>query len=98
MNSNLANRIYDILVQEADAMESQRDNFIRHHTGKENCYEWRFCGSLGFGGKFRSERMTVDCYPEDSTKEREKIITRTNDRLNEVAGQGQLCLHGKVVE
>jgi len=44
--------------------------FIVEFTSKEPCTEWRFQGSLGFGGKFRYPRMSVDCYPEDETPAR----------------------------
>jgi hypothetical protein len=49
--------------------------------------EYRFCGSLGFGGKFHCERdiWRVSCYPEDSTLERRAagtISTWTAPRPN----------------
>lgn len=43
--------------------------------------EWRFCGHLGFGGKFRFPGFWVDCYPEDISPEREKVIQEANSRL-----------------
>lgn len=46
-----ANRIYDILVREAGASnrEFHRINFT---TALVSFTEHRFCGALGFGGKF----------------------------------------------
>lgn len=77
-----ANAVYDILVREAKAPdESWRQSFVIEFTGERPTNEWRFCGSLGFGGKFRFPRMTVDCYPEDETPERRATIERTNEAL-----------------
>jgi hypothetical protein len=47
--------------------------------------EWRFQGSLGFGGKFfrDSNGYRVSCYPEDKTPERNAAISRANSRLQE---------------
>ena len=46
--SNLANRIYDVLVAEAGASEYFRQDFLYHF----GTHEFRFGGDLGFGGKF----------------------------------------------
>lgn len=83
-----ARQVYDVLVECAGAPESSwRDSFELEFTGERPTNEWRFCGDLGFGGKFRFPRMTVDCYPEDETPSRLEIIKRTNARLAElVAG------------
>ncbi len=50
------------------------------------CHEYRFIGSLGFGGKFRNNGNHdgiphVDCYSEDLTPEREAMIEAANKRL-----------------
>lgn len=50
------------------------------------CREYRFCGALGFGGKFRnngnfSNTPYVDCYQEDMNPRRAAMITRANQRL-----------------
>ena len=49
-------------------------------------YEWRFCGKLGFGGKFRVNNNRngcpyIDCYQEDETPERRALIEITNAEL-----------------
>lgn len=74
-------KVYSILVQFAGAREEDRDGFIYDHTNDFECREWRFCGKLGFGGKYRSGRNKVDCYPEDLTPERSAIIQQTNEEL-----------------
>lgn len=45
--------------------------------------EWRFCGLLGFGGKFRnfSDRLYVDCYPENENPETLWIMAETNEAI-----------------
>ena len=50
------------------------------------CREYRFCGALGFGGKFRNNgnhdnTPYVDCYQEDETPARLKMIACANVRL-----------------
>ncbi len=49
LTEEFANKVYDILVSEAGAIESERNDFIYHHcTDKYGCSEWRFQGKLGF--------------------------------------------------
>lgn len=53
------------------------------------CAEYRFMGSLGFGGKFRNNGNNnnvpyVDCYSEHETPERLKMIDAANARLAEI--------------
>jgi len=77
-----ANRIFDILVSECGASETMRDDFISTET-TEICSEFRFCGNLGFGGKFwnTNGKLYVNCYPEDETPERACIIGIANAKL-----------------
>lgn len=83
MTEEKANNVYDLLVDIGGACESERDQFVYYHT-KEKCYEWRFSGKLGFGGKYRSKTNTVDCYVEDETKKRKKIMKELNDALAKI--------------
>lgn len=53
------------------------------------CTEYRFMGSLGFGGKFRNNgnhdnTPYVDCYQEDKNPTRLAMIARANKRLTEL--------------
>lgn len=83
--------IYDVVVQECGARESERPDFVQQSKfgTPDSCREWRFCGALGFGGKLRDRRFTydglprfyVDCYREDETPERRKMIDAANARL-----------------
>lgn len=73
--------IYDVLVKHAGADARDREQFYYAHTIAPGCTEFRFCGNLGFGGKYRSERNVVDCYREDETPERLAIIAATNAAL-----------------
>lgn len=54
-----------------------------HHF--PDCIEFRFVGSLGFGGKVwstsRDRPAYVNCYSEDETPERLKVIEQANARL-----------------
>lgn len=66
------------------------DGFERYFTEPHPfaCHEWRFQGSLGFGGKLYLSlgRLHVSCYPEYRTPERDALIERVNRRLEELTG------------
>lgn len=69
------------------------DMFVLHVT-EPDCREYRFCGALGFGGKFRNNGNQnntphVNCYPEHETPARLKMIEAANGRLAELFGGGQ---------
>ncbi len=82
--------IWRVLVDHAGANDFGRENFLHTQTADVRT-EYRFVGSLGFGGKFRrnrvwigdvcSESWTVDCYREDLTPERQAVIDTTNAAL-----------------
>jgi len=82
MTEQQANAVYDILVRVCGASETERQSFVIHQT-TEDVTEWRFCGSLGFGGKFwhNAGRIYVNCYREDETPERLKCIEEANKSL-----------------
>lgn len=86
-----ADAIYDVLVQHAEAREARRYEFIFHLT--RGCEEFRFMGSLGFGGKLYVEPggWRVGAYPEDikAYSERQQVIDATNAALSQLyAAQG----------
>jgi len=84
LSVELAIEIYDVLVQYAGANITEKDSFVDSHSNHREygeCTEWRFCGNLGFGGKYRSYTNTVDCYNEDLNNKTKKIIVTTNDQL-----------------
>ena len=89
LSKKIANLIYDILVQECGVLEGKdnynRECFVSHQTTEE-VIEWRFCGKLGFGGKFwrNGGKMYVNCYREDETPERLKMIEAANKRLEDL--------------
>lgn len=77
-------QVYAILVKYAGAQSNSNAEFdfvYAHAHDKDECTEYRFCGALGHGGKYRSGTNKVDCYVEDSTPEREKMIVDTNKEL-----------------
>ncbi len=64
------------------ADESVRDSFVHYHVHENGKYnEWRFGGKLGCGGKYRQDNNAVDCYPEDESPERNKVIECINEEL-----------------
>ncbi|GGM52605.1 hypothetical protein ACFFX1_55460 [Dactylosporangium sucinum] len=82
MTPEQAGAVFDVLVRHAGAAEHQRDEFVYHL--RHGCEEFRFMGSLGFGGKLYVEpgRWRVGCYPEDLTPERAAVIERVNAVLD----------------
>jgi len=94
LTAEFANKVYDILVKEGGASESMRDNFIYCHTGiwpgiSEDkslegwspCWEYRFGGLFGFGGKYWSERNAISYYQENHTKKLDKLEAKVNKLL-----------------
>jgi len=90
MTPEVANDIYNILVEECGAPESMRENFVYSQTN-EFIKEWRFQGRLRFGGKFWRRRddsqWDVNYYPEDQTAERDAMQARANERLADLREQ-----------
>ncbi len=90
-----ASAIWQVLVDHAGADDGPFDGeaFV-HLQSASVCVEYRFAGSLGFGGKFRRNRVwiggtcteswTVDCYRENETPERLAVIAETNAALAEL--------------
>lgn len=76
--------IYDLLVLHAGAEEDGRGSFVRYFLSETRSGgEWRFVGTLGFGGKFyrNSGGDYVSCYREDLTPERDEVINRVNEAI-----------------
>jgi len=82
-----ANAIYDVLVKECGACDygHDRESFV-HRQITEEIPEWRFCGDLGFGGKFwrNCGRWYVTCYREDETPKRLAMIDAANESLGKL--------------
>ena len=81
-----AAEIYAKLMELCGAPEGARESFMHAHVSAQVATpptEFRFQGSLGFGGKFRvtRDRIYVDCYPEDRTDQRDKAIQAMNTWL-----------------
>lgn len=85
MTKEKANKVYDLLVSIGGAYEPDRDSFLYFHTEyKYETSEWRFSGKLGFGGKYRKATNSVDCYREDATPERVKLMNELNEALSKI--------------
>jgi hypothetical protein len=85
MTEEKANKVYDLLVLIGKAKEYERGSFIYHHCkDKFGCSEWRFCGNLGFGGKYRSTLNSVTYYTEDETPELINIKNQLNRELHKI--------------
>jgi len=85
-----ASKIWDVLVEHCGAYDDNgldRSRFIwcvAH--GDDHCSEYRFCGILGFGGKFwvNQGRWYVSCYREDETERRSAVISETNRLIEKI--------------
>lgn len=82
----LYEQCWDILVEHAGALKNQddRSTFVRAFLAEEHeATEWRFGGTLGFGGKFwrNDGRLYVACYREDETPKRLAVIETVNAQL-----------------
>lgn len=87
---DLADRVYDVLIRLAGASEQHRFEFVVL-AGAGQLSEFRFGGSLGWGGKVRYSRprgFYVDCYREHLNDERRAVIERTNRALSRFATEG----------
>jgi hypothetical protein len=80
----MAHKVFDVLVHVAGASEHSRNEFVYHYTLSDRPpTEWRFGGTLGFGGKFwrANDKWYVTCYREDGSVERQKTIDEANASL-----------------
>lgn len=85
MDATKLNKIYDLLVLFGGASETYRQSFVYEHLDSEYpCREWRFCGHLGFGGKYWSETNTVSFYSEDETALHKEIVVKLNTELSKI--------------
>lgn len=88
MSNELANEIYDVLVEVCGATNDNvmRPSFLHAFTKPNHTAEWRFIGSLGFGGKFWAcnGKFYVNCYQEHENTERLATIAEANRRLAEI--------------
>lgn len=77
---SIPDQIYNLLVTHVGAPEGLRQQFI---LSWGTMTEFRFIGSLGFGGKFwkARDRYYVTCYPEDETPGRQVLIQEANRLL-----------------
>lgn len=80
--------LYTLLVRHAGALESERADFLLYFTPERLTGEWRFRGSLGFGGKVYLERgrARVGYDPRDRTAEREAARQKVNELIREGFG------------
>lgn len=85
LTPEVAAAVYDLLIERCEAPNREKDHFVyrQSKTDEPPITEWRFCGMLGFGGKFWNvhERWYVSAYPEDTNAERRLIIAQTNQAL-----------------
>src|ERR1700738_5082838 len=82
-----ARAVLKILVEECGyRVIDPRDGDMFVYRVTREYHEYRFMGALGFGGKFRNNGNRdntpyVDCYPEDETPARLRMIEAANVRL-----------------
>ena len=70
LTKDQAEYIYNILITECGAGWRERERFVYAQADMQQTpHEYRFCGALGFGGKFWNvgSSFYVNCYREDQT-------------------------------
>lgn len=84
-----AQKIYDVLIVCCGAPQHLHDDCVQWMIDGAPAREFRFQGSLGFGGKLyiTRQRWRVSCYSEDETPERLAAIERANKRLAELRSE-----------
>ena len=89
MNSFDWEAVYDVLVS-CGASTEPVDRLYFMQWALDGCPggEWRFMGSLGWGGKLyvNDFNMYVSCYPEDETPARLDMILLADERLEALVG------------
>jgi hypothetical protein len=82
---DVAEKVYTILVEEAGATEGYRQSFVEY-LGNCSMPEFRFIGTLGFGGKFYADGLKwyVACYREDQNADRNAAVDRINAKLTDL--------------
>ena len=97
LDTAVGTRVWDILIKEcgAQATGSTPEQFF-HHIGRveRDGLEFRFMGTLGFGGKVYLEPRAayrpcfrVTCYREDETPKRLDMLNRANSLFTELAAE-----------
>lgn len=81
-----AQAVYQILVEVCGAPAHPRNEraFVAEYATESKfvpSMEWRFQGKLGYGGKFRYPRLSVDCYAEHETPALRAIMVEANAKL-----------------
>lgn len=79
----VAEKVWSVVVEHCDAHEQDSRSFLPCAT-RGHWTEYRFQGSLGFGGKVWHERgrsFRVSCHPEDSTPALEAAMATANAHL-----------------
>lgn len=87
--------IYDILIRTCGAYDSAdaytQFIFAADQFSAPYSFEYRFQGSLGFGGKvwlYNGDYPYVNCYREDETRERNKAMVQANQYLRNLIRKG----------
>jgi len=93
LSKEIANKVFDLLIEEAGAYEGNRNEFLFAQTRKPDeyykfggCTEFRFGGKLGFGGKFwnTNNRFCVSAYSEETGSIQAEIIEKVNNLLKPI--------------
>lgn len=88
LTEDQANQIWDVLIDlcQAPPDNGTRQQFVSHCVTSDEV-EFRFQGSLGFGGKLYyapriNEAPRVGYYPEDRTKTGDLVVAKANEHLD----------------
>jgi hypothetical protein len=85
-----AHQVFEILIVTCGAERGSfgfgEFSFVRYLSEEHNFHEFRFMGSLGYGGKlyYSAGRLRVACYPENRTPARDRAIKLANSKLGQL--------------
>lgn len=88
-----AEDLWKVIEKHCGAAEGMKTDFIRdakEALDRHERMEYRFKGSLGFGGKLWLDmdgRARVSCYSEDETPERVAAMAAANKMLQRLSGR-----------
>ena len=88
---DLANRMYDILVDTCGAKPEERFDFLNIMSNPKGVPEaYKFGGALGPGGKVWPIAFMVSCHKSDQNSERKRMMISANTKLAELRNEVML--------
>ena len=84
--NQIANKIYDVLVEDGKASKILRIPFVDFYKSNQDNEdaEWLFQGLLGKGGKYYLHINEVNCFIIDDNEYKKKLKKKINQKLKQI--------------